>query len=48
MNTNMTRFRCFSENLCDIVLWTNVASALEGLKGCGVLESLPVLLKGYY
>ena len=31
MNTNMTGFRWFSENLCILVLWTKVASALEGL-----------------
>ena len=31
MNTNMTRFRCFFENLCVPVLWTKEASALEGL-----------------
>ena len=31
MNTNMTGFRCFSKNLCTLVLWTKVASALEGL-----------------
>ena len=29
MNTNMTGFN----NLCVLVLWTKVASALEGLKG---------------
>ena len=31
MNTNMTGFRCFLKNLCIPVLWTKVASALEGL-----------------
>ena len=31
MNTNMTGFRYFSKNLCIIVLWMKVASALEGL-----------------
>ena len=31
MNTNMTGFRWFSKNSCVLVLWTNVASALEGL-----------------
>ena len=31
MNTNMTRFRWFLENLCVLVLWTKVVSALEGL-----------------
>ena len=30
MNTNMTWFRYFSKNLCVLVLWTKVASALEG------------------
>ena len=30
MNTNMTEFRYFSKNLCVLVLWTKVASALEG------------------
>ena len=30
MNTNMTGFRCFSK-IFVFVLWTNVASALEGL-----------------
>ena len=31
MNTSMTGFRWFFENLCILVLWTEVASALEGL-----------------
>ena len=31
MNTNMTGFRWFSKNLCILVLWAKVASALEGL-----------------
>ena len=31
MNTDMTGFRWFSKNLCILVLWMNVASALEGL-----------------
>ena len=31
MNTNMTGFRWFFENLCVFVFWTKVASALEGL-----------------
>ena len=31
MNTNMTGFRWFPKNLCVLVLWTKVASALEGL-----------------
>ena len=30
MNTNMTGFRCFS-NICILVLWTKLASALEGI-----------------
>ena len=32
MNTNMTGLRWFFINLCVFVLWTKVASALEGLK----------------
>ena len=32
MNTNMTRFRGFFKNLCIIVLWMKVASALEAFK----------------
>ena len=31
MSTNMTGFRWFSKNLCVLVLWTKVASALEGI-----------------
>ena len=31
MNTNMIGFRWFSKNLCILVLWMKVASALEGL-----------------
>ena len=31
MNTKMTGFRCFFKNLCILVLYTKVASALEGL-----------------
>ena len=31
MNTNMTGFRCFSKNICVIVVWTKEVSALEGL-----------------
>ena len=31
MNTNMSGFRWFFKNLCILVLWTKVASALEGL-----------------
>ena len=33
MNTNMTEFRWFLKNICVLVLWTKVASALEGLRG---------------
>ena len=32
MNTNTTGFRWFSKNLCILVLWTKVASVLEGLR----------------
>ena len=32
MNTNMTGFRWFKKNLCIVVLRTEVASTLEGLK----------------
>ena len=32
MNANMTGFRWFSKNLCILVLWTEVALALEGLR----------------
>ena len=32
MNTNMTELRWFSKNLCILVLWTQVASALEWLR----------------
>ena len=32
MNTNMTVFRWFSKNLNVLVLWTKVASAMEGLR----------------
>ena len=32
MNTNMIGFRWFSKNICVLVLWTKVASALEGLR----------------
>ena len=32
MNTNMTGLKWFTKNLCVIVLWTKVASALEGLR----------------
>ena len=32
MNTNMIRFRIFFLNLCVLVFWMNLASALEGLK----------------
>ena len=31
MNTNKTGFGCFYKDLCFLVLWTKVASALEGL-----------------
>ena len=31
MNTNMTGFRVFIKIVCILVLWTKVASALEGL-----------------
>ena len=31
MNTNMTGFRFFFKNLCILVLWMKVTSALEGL-----------------
>ena len=33
MNTNMTGFECFFINLCDPVLWTKIASAMEGFRG---------------
>ena len=32
MNTNMAGFTWFSKDLCILVLWTEVASALEGLR----------------
>ena len=32
MYTNMTGIRWLSKNLCILVLWTKVASELEGLK----------------
>ena len=42
MNTNMTGFKCFFKNLYVLVLWTKVASALQGLKevfgGCLVFN----------
>ena len=31
MNTNMTGFRWFTKKLRSCVLWSNVASALQGL-----------------
>ena len=31
MNTNMTGFRWFFQNICVLVLWAKVALALEGL-----------------
>ena len=31
MNTNMTGFRWFPKKLCILLLWTKVASALQGL-----------------
>ena len=31
MNTNMAGFRYVFRNLCVLVLWTKVASALEGI-----------------
>ena len=34
MSTNMTGFRWFSKKLCILVLWTKVASALEGFLSC--------------
>ena len=42
MNTNMTGFRCFKKNLCVLVLWTEVASAWEGLNLSITVESLSV------
>ena len=36
MNTNMTGFRwVFFKNLCVLVLWMKVASALEAVKNIG-------------
>ena len=32
MNTNMTGFIWFSKEMCILVIWTKVASALEGLR----------------
>ena len=40
MDTNMTGFRRFSKKNCILVLWTKVASALEGLI-VSVLPSCP-------
>ena len=36
MNTNMTWFRWFSKIFAILVLWTNVATALEGFKWCSI------------
>ena len=40
MNTNMTGFRWFSKNLCVLVLWAKVISALEGLSGLSLRLSV--------
>ena len=37
---HMIGFRCFFNNLCILVLWTNVAIALEGLKLLKVMLNL--------
>ena len=43
MSTNMTGFQFFFQNLCILVLWAKVASALEGLSsGCIVKSSYNV------
>ena len=39
MNTNMIRFRWFSNNLCILVLWTKVAPALEMLTKLDLWEA---------
>ena len=47
MNTNMTGFRWISKifaKVCVLVLWTKVASALEGLRYCIITEILILLL----
>ena len=47
MNTNMTWFYSYVLNLCVLVLWTKVASALEGfmpLSTTAILESFRLLL----
>ena len=36
MNTNMKRFKLFAKNVCILVLWTKVASALVGLALVGL------------
>ena len=40
MNTNMTGFRGFSKMFGILVLWTKVASALEGLKRDALKDTL--------
>ena len=48
MNTNMTGFRWFSKHLSVLVLWTNVASALEGLKWPGRQATIKAVGLLYY
>ena len=40
MNTYMTGYRYFFQKLCVLVLWTKVASALEGLKSVNTCDML--------
>ena len=42
LNTNMTGFR-WSSKICVRVLWTKVASALEGLSSNGLTSQLPTV-----
>ena len=40
LNTNMTRFKLFFKYICVFVLWTKVASALEGLSNTTLTDEL--------
>ena len=45
INTNMTGFRWFSKNLWVLLLWTKIASALEGWITCLVRKLMLILFR---
>ena len=48
MNTNMTEYAGLQKNLCILVLWIKIASALEGLNVEDDIHAILPSMEGMY